>query len=64
MQELILRRDAFAILPTGSGKSLIFQDFPLVLDHFEGNQSLHQSINVVISPLDSDMSYLIFRISI
>ena len=63
MKELILGRDAFVILPTGSGKSLVFQAFPLVLDHFKGNQSSHQSIAVVISPLVSDMSYLTFRFS-
>ena len=48
-------RDVFVILPTGSGKSLIFQAFPLVLDHFEGNHGRHQSIVDVISPLLSSM---------
>ena len=43
IKELILERDSFVILPTGSGKSSIFQAFPLVLDHFEGSQSAHQS---------------------
>ena len=59
IKELILGQVIFVILPTGSGKSLIFQAFLLVLDHFEGNQSSHQPIAVVISPLVSDMSYLI-----
>ena len=63
MKELILGRVAFVILPTGSGKSLIFQAFPLVMDHFEGNQSSHQSIAVVISPLVSHMSCLVFSFS-
>ena len=63
IKELILGRDAFAILPTGSGKSLFFQAFPLVLDHFKGNESSHQPIAVVISPLVSYMSYLTFRFS-
>jgi len=55
MKELILGRDVFVILPTGSGKSLIFQAFPLVLDYIEGNHGRHQSIVVVISPLLSLM---------
>ena len=63
IKELILGRDAFVILPTGSGKSLIFEAFPLVLDYIKGSQSSHQSIAVVISPLVSDMSYLIFLFS-
>ena len=59
--KVILGRVAFVILPTGSGKSLIFKAFPLVMDHFKGNQSSHNSIAVVISPLVSKTSYLIFR---
>ena len=51
MKELILGRDVFVILPTGSGKSLIFQAFALVLDYIEGNHGRHLSIVVVISPL-------------
>ena len=61
IKELILGGDAFVILLTGSGKSLSFQAFPLVLDHFEGNLSSHPFIAVVISPLVPDMSYLIFH---
>ena len=45
------------ILPTGSRKSLIFQAFPLVLNHFEGNQSSHQSIAVVISTQSNHHSH-------
>ena len=49
LKELILGRDTFVNLPTGSGKSLIFQAFPIVLAHME-SCSQH-SIVVVISPL-------------
>ena len=63
MKEFILGQVAFVILSTGSGKSLIFQAFPVVMDPFEENQSSHQSIAVVISPVVYDMSYLIFRFS-
>ena len=53
LKELILGRYAFVILPTGPGKSLIFQAFPIVLGHME-SRPLH-SIVVVISPLLSLM---------
>ena len=46
MNELILGQDAFVILLTGSGKSLIFQAFPQVLDHFKVNQSSLHDISL------------------
>ena len=44
-------------LPTGLGKSLIFQALPLVIDHIEKQQS---HICVVVSPLQllSQVAYL------
>lgn len=53
LKELILGRDTFVILPTGSGKSLIFQAFLIVLDHMESRPQ--HSIVVVIFPLLSLM---------
>ena len=38
LKELTLGRNAFVILPTGSGKSLIFQAFPILLDHMESRR--------------------------
>ncbi|XP_078360026.1 putative ATP-dependent DNA helicase RecS [Oculina patagonica] len=64
MKELMLGRDVFVNLPTGSGKSLIFQAFPLVFDYMRGNEDA-QVIVVVISPLLSLMkdqvNYLISK---
>lgn len=53
LKEVILGKDVFVILPTGSGKSLIFQTAPIVFDHMEG--STEESIVLVISPLVSLM---------
>ena len=53
LKELILGRDTFVILPTESGKSLIFQAFLIVLDHMESRPQ--HSIVVVIFPLLSLM---------
>ncbi|KAL9959207.1 hypothetical protein ACROYT_G036304 [Oculina patagonica] len=64
MKELMLGRDVFVNLPTGSGKSLIFQAFPLVFDYMRGNEHA-QAIVVVISPLlflmKDQVNYLISR---
>jgi RecQ family ATP-dependent DNA helicase len=48
-------KDVFVNLPTGSGKSLIFQSFPLVVDYLRGNCPKEHSIVVVVSPLVSLM---------
>ena len=48
-------RDLFVNLPTGYGKSLIFQTIPIVADALKGNPRGMTSIIVVISPLKSLM---------
>ena len=53
LKELILGQETFVNLPTGSGKSLVFQAFPIVLDHTESHPQ--RSIVVVTSPLLSLM---------
>ena len=55
---LIMGRDVLTILPTGAGKSLIFQSFPIVFDvmHLKPlNSPTPPSICLVISPLSSLM---------
>ena len=47
---LVERRDVFAILPTGFGKSLCYTCLPAVFDCPEGREHGH-SIVVVVSPL-------------
>jgi superfamily II DNA helicase RecQ len=51
IKELLHGKDVFVNLPTGSGKSLIFQSFPLVVDYLCGNSPEEHSIVVVLSPL-------------
>lgn len=48
--KLILGRDTFVILPTGSRKSLIFQAFLIVLDHMESRPQ-HSIVVVIFPPL-------------
>ena len=47
-------RDVLAVLPTGFGKSLIYQVLPGVFDFIEGS-SEHRAIVLVISPLNALM---------
>ena len=47
---VIDNRDVLAVLPTGFGKSLIFQLLPFVYDYMNGNRS--KSSVIVISPLN------------
>jgi len=54
LKEIVNGKDVFVILPTGAGKSLIFQAAPLVFDYMEGKTS-PRSIVLVISPLVSLM---------
>ena len=55
IRELLHGKDVFVNLPTGSGKSLIFQSFPLVVDYLRGKCPDDHSIVVVVSPLVSLM---------
>ena len=48
VNDVLLGRDVFAVLPTGFGKSLCFACLPGVFNHIMGVQ---MSIVVVISPL-------------
>ncbi|KXJ10155.1 ATP-dependent helicase SGS1 [Exaiptasia diaphana] len=52
LKEIVLGKDVLVILPTGSGKSLIFQTAPLVFDEMSGSSG---AITIVISPLVSLM---------
>ena len=47
--------DVLTILPTGTGKSLIFQSFPIVFDVIHSKLPDSPSICLVISPLSSLM---------
>lgn len=47
---VVAGQDVLAVLPTGFGKSLIFQLLPFVFDYLSGNSS--QSSVIVISPLN------------
>jgi len=53
LQKLVDGEDVFVIQPTGSGKSLIFQSAPMVIDIVK--ETTFKSIAVVISPLTSLM---------
>ena len=58
IKELLQGKDVFVNLPTGFGKSLIFQSFPLVVDCLRlerGRCIVEHSIVVVVSPLVSLM---------
>jgi ATP-dependent DNA helicase RecQ len=55
LKSLLNGRDVLTILPTGSGKSLIFQCFPIVFDVMHSKPPDSPSICLVISPLSSLM---------
>lgn len=50
---LLQGKDVLVLQPTGSGKSLIFQSFPLIID--ELRKPVRSSCALVISPLNSLM---------
>ena len=54
LEKLVGGQDVFVIQPTGSGKSLIFQSAPIVLDTIRPLSNA-KSIALVISPLASLM---------
>lgn len=47
------KRDCLSVLPTGFGKSLIFQLIPFVVDHLE---KVNNSCVLVVSPLNAIIS--------
>jgi len=53
LQKLANGEDVFVIQPTGSGKSLIFQSAPMIIDIVK--ETTFKSIAVVMSPLTSLM---------
>ena len=58
LRELISGRDVLVLQPTESGKSLMFQSFPLVCDYFSSqgkSQVESKAIVLVISPFVSLM---------
>lgn len=52
---VIKERDVLAVLPTGFGKSLIYQVLPGVFDFMSGNATTNQAIVLVVSPLNALM---------
>lgn len=50
--QFIQRRDVFAVLPTGWGKSLIFQVVPTLCSYLH-NKGLDKAILLVVCPLNS-----------
>ena len=55
LKDLLLGKDVFVNQPTGSGKSLIFQAFPILYDMVKRSPSRSNTIVLVISPLVSLM---------
>ena len=50
-------QDVFAILPTGSGESLIFQLFPQIMNVIKGNVGVPISMIIIIAPLIAIIKY-------
>ena len=50
-------QDVFAILPTGSGESLIFQLFPPIMNVIKGKVGVSISTIIIIAPLVAIMKY-------
>ena len=54
LKELVLKsKDVLAVLPTGYGKSLIYQLLPAILNFMEGSSSAEKFTVLVISPLNA-----------
>ena len=49
------RKDALAVLPTGFGKSLIYQILPGIFDYVRSGCERHHSVVLVVSPLSALM---------
>ena len=63
LEKLVGGQDVFAIQPTGSAKSLIFQSAPIVFDTIRPLSNA-KSIALVISPLASLMQDQVFRLRV
>ena len=50
-------QDVFAILPTGSGESLIFQLYPQIMNVIKGKVGVSISTIIIIAPLIAILKY-------
>ena len=67
VKAFVLGKDVFISLPTGSGKSLCYACLPHVFDELRsraGENLVHHSIVVVVSPLSSLMQDQVNRVCI
>ena len=55
LSNLVAGKDVFAILPTGFGKSLIFQLFPRIINMLNGRDQGTVSTIIVVNPLVAKM---------
>ena len=53
IENIVCGSDVFAALPTGFGKSLIFQILPSVLNTLQSNSVSPSSLVIVVCPLKS-----------
>ena len=63
LRSLLLGKDVLTILPTGSGKSLTFQSFPIIFDIIYSKLPDSPSICLDISPLFSLMQDLVMYLN-
>ncbi|XP_028410628.1 uncharacterized protein LOC114533320 [Dendronephthya gigantea] len=59
---VINRNDSLVILPTGYGKSLIYQTLPFIFDYLDPSPSL-PAIIIVVSPLNALMQEQVEKLS-